>query len=600
MEFRSIPKPVASDDIELVSAEKFIQEFDNFSSIEDSAKRLPSIRKTGEAAQFLFNAEQCASFVPRLITIINNESVVTIKVIAIEQLIRFIENMHNSNISAFNDVYPTMKTLIMDETEEISIAAKNVLKKLGEYADDNDVTDYLNFVDELLKSSDGFISSAGLELIVYFAAKSKPENVKKHIFDRLKQMSEDIQFSERKGAVSIIPAILSNIDESDLPEILSIYERLSNDAVFSIRKACAHILTTCLTAFPDKETVVSYAEKFSKDKSRFVAFEIITHFGELAKFLGKTHTTTPLLEFFVANSQTPSDSEQQYFASYHLSAVLSTMGMDSWPILKNAFSSLSLSIHWRNRKCIASSLHDIAAVVGQEETLKSRNFNEKIVKFIPILGEEKSVTIITLLQNAVQSPDWRIRKAVSKQLGDLALATPMYAQYVEEIAHALLLDAVADVRHAAAKECGKVVTAFLNAGYVGVSAMIQKLNEMAKSERKTTRIDYSAIAAALANELPPDQFVPHILPSLLEVAHDKVDEVRIAVATNIKMKIEQSKNYNEEMKKIVEELEKDSCAEVVEIIKNGPLNLFKRKVVAKEIVVDPAKIVTSFEGFGKR
>ncbi|KAL7717408.1 serine/threonine protein phosphatase 2A 65 kDa regulatory subunit A beta isoform [Entamoeba marina] len=588
MEFRSIPKPVASDDIELVSAEKFIQEFDNFSSIEDSAKRLPSIRKTGEAAQFLFNAEQCASFVPRLITIINNESVVTIKVIAIEQLIRFIENMHNSNISAFNDVYPTMKTLIMDETEEISIAAKNVLKKLGEYADDNDVTDYLNFVDELLKSSDGFISSAGLELIVYFAAKSKPENVKKHILIDL-----------NKCAVSIIPAILSNIDESDLPEILSIYERLSNDALF-----------------PDKETVVSYAEKFSKDKSRFVAFEIITHFGELAKFLGKTHTTTPLLEFFVANSQTPSDSEQQYFASYHLSAVLSTMGMDSWPILKNAFSSLSLSIHWRNRKCIASSLHDIAAVVGQEETLKSvipalekylTDYTEireismrKIVKFIPILGEEKSVTIITLLQNAVQSPDWRIRKAVSKQLGDLALATPIYAQYVEEIAHALLLDAVADVRHAAAKECGKVVTAFLNAGYVGVSAMIQKLNEMAKSERKITRIDYSAIAAALANELPPDQFVPHILPSLLEVAHDKVDEVRIAVATNIKMKIEQSKNYNEEMKKIVEELEKDSCAEVVEIIKNGPLNLFKRKVVAKEIVVDPAKIVTSFEGFGKR
>ncbi|EMD45167.1 protein phosphatase, putative, partial [Entamoeba histolytica KU27] len=63
MEFRSIPKPIASEDIELINGEKFINDFDSFCNLEDANKRLPSIRKTGEAARFLFSPTQCKEFV---------------------------------------------------------------------------------------------------------------------------------------------------------------------------------------------------------------------------------------------------------------------------------------------------------------------------------------------------------------------------------------------------------------------------------------------------------------------------------------------------------------------------------------------------------
>ncbi|EMS13837.1 HEAT repeat domain containing protein [Entamoeba histolytica HM-3:IMSS] len=562
MEFRSIPKPIASEDIELVNGEKFINDFDSFCNLEDANKRLPSIRKTGEAARFLFSPTQCKEFVSKLVKEIEKEETVSIKVIAIQQLIYFIEKCHSENINLYNELYGLMKELVKDETEEIALAAKDVMKKLGEYLnEDKEIEEYLDQVDSLIGNVDGFISSIGLDLLNYFAAKSSKENVKKFIFNRLKKMSQSIQFIMRKGAVTTFPAILSNIEEEDIPEVLSIFDELSKDSVYSVRKTCVVVLNQILNIFTNnKPKVLEYIIQFIEDNSRYVRFQVIVNFGKFIQFIGKDLINQKIIDFFNNNCGNEADSEQQYYAAYYFVTLIQTIGGNQWNLVADSFSKLALSIHWKNRKCIASSLHLLAHEVGNEITMSY---------LIPALDKYSYS-----YKNAI--PDWRIRKSIAKQLGLLAQSTPMYSSYVEEICVALH---VVDV---------------------GASSLIQKLTDMSKDPMKVRRVDFVTVATSLFVALPPDQFNPYILPSLELASKDKVSEIRIAVATNIKKVMEKHEHYNDEIKKLSEQLKQDEDVDVKFIMENGPIELFKRKKTITPVVEDPCERIVSFEGFGRK
>lgn len=267
MEFYSIPKPLPPDDIDMKSAEQFINDFDSFVKQDDAKKRLPSVRKTGEAARFLFSPEQCQEFLPKLVDIIHNEDTTGVKVVAIEQLVYFIEKMSSHGMDVYTTLYEPMKELVVDETEEIAQAARDVMKKISETLTSSEqIEEYLNYVDELIANIDGFISITGLDLLIYFAAKSSPAKVKDHIFSRLRTMSQSIQFIRRKGAVTVFPAILSNVEKDDVPEVLSIFEALSRDSVYSVRKTCVVVLAKILDAFTEeRERVATYVKQFIKD-----------------------------------------------------------------------------------------------------------------------------------------------------------------------------------------------------------------------------------------------------------------------------------------------------------------------------------------------
>ncbi|ELP85305.1 serine/threonine protein phosphatase 2A 65 kDa regulatory subunit A beta isoform, putative [Entamoeba invadens IP1] len=618
MEFRSIPKALPAEDIGLENAEKFLADFDHFSQQEDSEKRTPSIRKMGDAVEFLLSPEQTKELLTKAIALIQKEEIASIKVIAIQQIVLFVTKCHEGNISVYDELYPLMKDLVMDETEEVSMAARKVLKKLGEYlTDESQIEEYLKFVDGLIGNVDGFISTSGLDLFNYYSAKAQKEFVKKFIFGRLKAMTESVQFVMRKGAVSVLPAVLSNIEESDIQTILELFEKMSSDSVFSVRKTCAVVLIQIFKVFENnKQKVLEYIEKFIDDKSRFVRFQIIANFGKICQFLGKEYVSEKMITFFISNCASTSDSEQQYYGAFYFVTVLQTIGVEKWSLLTSSYEQLALSVHWKNRKCVASSLHLLANILGNEITLAYLipaldkylyDYDDikqvammHVVDFIPILGQARSVSILTLLQNAIKTPDWRIRRTVAKQLGSLAEYTPQYSQYVEEICVSLLVDNVNKVRHAAGKEMGKVINAFLTNGYVGASALIQKFTDMASSPIKVRRVDFVTVATALFLTLPPDQFNPYILPSFDLASKDKVSCVRVAVATNIKKVMEKSKNYGEEIKAIAKRLEEDEDSDVRCIIKNGELNLFKRKKQSNKVVEDPSAFVETFEGFGRK
>lgn len=351
-------------------------------------------------------------------------------------------------------------------------------------------------------------------------------------------------------------------------------------------------------------------------QSRYVRYQVIANFGRFIQFIGKENIDDEIIQFFIDNCSADADCEQQYYAAYYFVTLLQTLGSEKWPVLAQAFSQLALSIHWKNRKCIASSLHVMAKILGNDVTMSYLipaldkylcDYEEikqiammHVVDFIPVLGQEKSVTIITLLQNSVQSTDWRIRESVANQLGLLAETTPLYAVYVEEICIALLLDNVTKVRNAAALQMGSVVAAFIKNGYTGVNMLVQKLADMMNSPLKTQHVDFVTIAGALFRQLKADEFKSFVLPALVIAAHDKVSSVRATVAKVIKTVMEGHENYTDELKAIAEELAKDEDEDVKYIMGHGPIEIFVTREPEKSVVEDPCLRIVSFEGFGRK
>lgn len=294
--------------------------------------------------------------------------------------------------------------------------------------------------------------------------------------------------------------------------------------------------------------------------------------------------------------------------------MLEVIGASKWESIAPAFNNLTLSNHWKNRKCFASSIHLIAKIVGNEITMASiipvldkylydypdiqQVAIAHVVDFISILGQEKSVMIIQLLQNSVQSSDWRIRRAIAKQLSVLAASAPMYAQYIQEICIALLIDNVTKVRHAACKQMGNVIISFLKSGYVGANDLIQKLTDMVNAVNKTQRLDFIYVATSLYEVLPADEFNPYILPALQKVATDKCSEIRAVVANCFVEKISKLPNYDGPIKEIADKLAQDPDPVVKDIMANGPIKLFQKRT-EQEGLVDPATKVVKFEGFIK-
>ena len=60
------------------------------------------------------------------------------------------------------------------------------------------------------------------------------------------------------------------------------------------------------------------------------------------------------------------DAEITRHCAYSLPAVVSTLGREHWPILRDLYSVLASDMQWKVRRTLASSIHEIGGMLGQE------------------------------------------------------------------------------------------------------------------------------------------------------------------------------------------------------------------------------------------
>ncbi|XP_042786507.1 serine/threonine-protein phosphatase 4 regulatory subunit 1-like isoform X6 [Panthera leo] len=267
----------------------------------------------------------------------------------------------------------------------------------------------------------------------------------------------------------------------------------------------------------------------------------------------------PLLDQYVsmtdpARAQTV-DTDIAKHCAYSLPGVALTLGRQNWHCLKDTYETLASDVQWKVRRTLAFSIHELAAILGDQLTAADlvpifngflKDLDEvrigilkHLYDFLKLLHEDKRREYLYQLQEFVvtdNSRNWRFRYELAEQL---ILILELYNphdvyDYLMHIALKLCADKVSEVRWISFKLVVAILQKFYShsesaLGLAFVHELIVRFRHCAKW---VGRQAFAFICQAVVSEecIPADQFVEHLLPSLLSLVSDPVPNVRVLLA----------------------------------------------------------------------
>lgn len=163
-------------------------------------------------------------------------------------------------------------------------------------------------------------------------------------------------------------------------------------------------------------------------------------------------------------------AEIPHHCAFSFPAVTLTLGKENWHYLKKAYQSLSSAKHWKVRRTLASSIHEIAMILGEELTATDlvpiydgfiKDLDEvrigvlkHLATFLQILKPADRCQYLPRLSDFLATDNewnWRFREELAKQLLDIVTLFSLndVAQSIAPLSLQLLVDKVAAVRNVA-------------------------------------------------------------------------------------------------------------------------------------------------------
>uniref|UniRef100_A0A0C9QI75 Ppp4r1_0 protein n=1 Tax=Fopius arisanus TaxID=64838 RepID=A0A0C9QI75_9HYME len=272
-----------------------------------------------------------------------------------------------------------------------------------------------------------------------------------------------------------------------------------------------------------------------------------------------------LIDFFVSMANPEAwwslnSAEIPRFCAFYFPAVVLTLGRENWSMLKAAYGYLSDAREYKVRRTMASSIHEIALILGEE--LSAQDLLPIYEGFIKDLDEVRIgalkhlATFLKVLKPADRRQflpnlkcfltrdsewnerNWRFREEVARRLLE---TLPLYctqdvSTHIAPLSFPLLVDKVAAVRHMAVVLVTRIIS-YLSTDDKLVTAIIQELRMMltANSSKWTCRQTYARLCEflLLSGAISGERFAKDMLPSLLNLSSDVVPNVRLFVARTL-------------------------------------------------------------------
>ncbi|GFQ82180.1 hypothetical protein TNCT_717381 [Trichonephila clavata] len=264
-----------------------------------------------------------------------------------------------------------------------------------------------------------------------------------------------------------------------------------------------------------------------------------------------------LLKYFEALMAKSSMIPDEFNAAcaFSFPAVTYTLGRKYWPCLRATFQRVTRNIQsfseWRNRCAIASSLPQLASMLGHDIIME-----DLLPKFLEFLTDVDEVRQSVVLQipdflchvpseercqffvyikdflGEADSMKWRFRCSVAEQLSaTLKLCNPhSIEKYFVPVALTLLQDKVSSVRLAAAEFMANIIKNVLDDTKLN---LLSKLDVTYRQAHKWNhRQMYVFVCEQLAKKrsVSVDAYVEQIVPKLFSLAWDIVPNVRLALS----------------------------------------------------------------------
>ncbi|XP_021941543.1 serine/threonine-protein phosphatase 4 regulatory subunit 1-like isoform X4 [Zootermopsis nevadensis] len=250
------------------------------------------------------------------------------------------------------------------------------------------------------------------------------------------------------------------------------------------------------------------------------------------------------------------DNEIAHHCAFSLPAVALTLGQDNWILLKDAYNALASDMQWKVRRTVASSIHQLAVILGEDLATKDlvpvfngfiKDLDEvrigalkHLAEFLKLLRPpDRNLYLPRLSEFLLTDNDWnwRFREELAEQLlAAVNLFTPEDTRkHISPIAVSLLHDKVAAVRQVALCLLTEVVK-HVSAQPVSLRSLLAALAEwFVHSKRWNQRQIFALLCSQLVTKqiLPEELFARDILPHLLDLSWDSVPNVRLSVARTL-------------------------------------------------------------------
>nr|XP_033819600.1 serine/threonine-protein phosphatase 4 regulatory subunit 1-like isoform X2 [Geotrypetes seraphini] len=267
----------------------------------------------------------------------------------------------------------------------------------------------------------------------------------------------------------------------------------------------------------------------------------------------------PLLDQYLsmtdpARAQTV-DTEIAKHCAYSLPGVALTLGRQNWHCLRDTYETLASDEQWKVRRTLAFSIHELAVILGDKLTAADlvpifngflKDLDEvrigvlkHLYDFLKLLHADKRREYLYQLQEFMvtdNSRNWRFRYELAEQLiliSELYNPIDVY-DYLRHIALTLCSDKVSEVRWISFKLVVTILDKFYANGEheLGINFINELIVRFCHSSKWIGRQAFAFICQLVIEEegVPVEQFVMHLLPSLLSLATDPVPNVRVLLA----------------------------------------------------------------------
>lgn len=291
------------------------------------------------------------------------------------------------------------------------------------------------------------------------------------------------------------------------------------------------------------------------------------------------------------------DSEIAHHCAFSLPAVALTLGRNNWPLLRETYDVLAADMQWKVRRTLASSIHELGVILGQDAVVADlipifngflKDLDEVRIGLLKHLSDFLKLLPLNLRRDYLpkmsdflymdNDRNWRYRQELAVQLGQLV---PLFTAeevktHLAPIAIDLIRDKVAAVRSSAVQVHSIMVKNLIadqdSMESLGLARVLlaDLIGQLVKSESWIHRQTYASLALTLYQESSLDdaQFASDVLPNLMDLAEDKVPNVRLAVARSLKQ-LQQATYFTKEanphharMERVIQDLTEDNDPDV--------------------------------------
>eukprot|EP00850_Spirogloea_muscicola_P008980 SM000049S16751 [mRNA] locus=s49:492767:498828:+ [translate_table: standard] len=390
-----------------------------------------------------------------------------------------------------------------------------------------------------------------------------------NIAPKMVKLAADSEFRVRKAVAVGLPRcceILARKSSIVVDQLLDVFVLLSEDSVWAVRTACAEgivHLEKAVKSAAREELLAGVIERLAKDESTWVRDAAFQMLGPLISVLDCS------LQRLSRTSK--SESPGALLDSLEISAVVQRLGSERWHELSTSYQVLLTCDQEAVRRSLACSLHELARILGSnliESHLLPAFFTlsedvdevrlgllKDLVKFVEVLPSKCRAQCLRLLRDIAWRSEgqeqqarnlervvkcsslWSLRTILAEYELPNHQQAYTVAAFAETIANFIAAavgekDPVAGVRNDAARQLGGLILYLsqVSDGDVHLTPILDKTRLLSTSNNFRDRQIFVAVCSQLNPLLTCERLGQQILPSLLQLAKDKVANIRIATA----------------------------------------------------------------------